>query len=124
MKTPRQKIIKKLDILFTKMVFFRDKRTCQFCGKSDGQMHTSHVVGRRNLHLRWNLNNAKCLCAYHHRFFWHSEPLRAMEWFKIKFPSRFTYLEVEQRKQVKYSTKDLEEMYEALKQVALQAGAI
>jgi len=123
-KTPRQKVKAKLDLLFTKIVMFRDSRTCQWCGKTQGQMQTSHVVGRTNLHLRWNLNNAMCLCAYCHLRKWHAQPLASAEWFRTKFPERFTYLEVENRKQVKYSTKELEEMYEGLHQVALSAGAI
>jgi 5-methylcytosine-specific restriction endonuclease McrA len=123
MTTPRQKIRTKPDNLFTKMVMHRDSRTCQWCGKTTGQMQTSHVVSRTNLHLRWNLNNAKCLCAGCH-FKWHKDPLKGVEWFIGKFPERYTYLQVENRKQVKYSTKELEDIYNALKQVALQAGAI
>jgi 5-methylcytosine-specific restriction endonuclease McrA len=124
MKTPRQKIKNKLDKLFTQMVMFRDSRTCQWCNKTQGQMQTSHVVGRTNLHLRWNLNNACCLCAYCHLRKWHAHPLEGVEWFIGKYPDRYNYLQVENKKQVKYSTKDLEEVYAGLKQVAIQVGAI
>lgn len=122
MKTPRQKIIAKLDKLFSQMVLFRDNRVCQRCGGPGNQ--TSHVIGRRNLHLRWNLNNALCMDGGCHNFWWHSEPLEAAKWFAEKYPERMTYLQLENRKQVKYSTVDLETMYEALKQVALQTGVI
>jgi 5-methylcytosine-specific restriction endonuclease McrA len=124
MRTPRQKIKTKLDKLFTQMVMFRDKRTCEKCGRSDTQMQTSHIVGRTNLHLRWNLNNAMCLCAYHHLHWWHAKPLEAAKWFQDKYPDRFHYLETENQKTVKYSTADLEEVYDGLKQIAVQTGVI
>lgn len=124
MKTPRQKIKAKLDKLFTQTVMFRDQRTCQWCGKTQAQMQTSHIIGRTNLHLRWNLNNAMCLCAYCHLRKWHAKPLESSKWFQDKYPDRFHYLETENQKTVKYSTSDLEDIYQAMKQVALSAGAI
>jgi MoaA/NifB/PqqE/SkfB family radical SAM enzyme len=124
MRTPRQGVKNKLDKLFTQIVMFRDDRTCQWCGKTQGQMQTSHVVGRTNLHLRWNLNNACCLCAFCHLRKWHAHPLEAVEWFIGKYPDRYHYLQIENQKIVKYSTTELEEVYEGLRQVALSTGVI
>jgi len=47
-----------------------------------------------------------------------------VEWFIGKYPERYTYLQVENKKQVKYSTKELEDLYAGLKQVAIQTGVI
>ena len=70
------------------------------------------------------MNNALCMCAYCHLRKWHARPLEASKWFQDKYPDRFHYLETENQKTIKYSTVDLEEIYAAMKQVALTAGVI
>lgn len=123
-KTPRQKIIKKLDAITTKLVMHRDNRTCVKCGKKDLQLNTSHVVGRTLLHLRWNLNNVMCLCFYCHLRWWHEKPLEAADWFRETFPERNKYLEEHKIGVIKYTTQELEDMYQSLNQIAIQVGAI
>ena len=39
---------------------------CELCGKSDGQLHPHHFIGRRNRATRWYLPNCVVLCPSHH----------------------------------------------------------
>ena len=59
--------------------------TCERCGK-EGRMETSHVLSRRHRtnYLRWDEQNANCLCHYCHRI-WHESPLEANKWFIDKY---------------------------------------
>lgn len=77
----RKKLIKKCDAVFSKLIRARDQR-CLHCGKGpeQAQLHCSHVYSRKNLSVRWDEMNAKALCAYHHRRFWHEQPKEALEW--------------------------------------------
>jgi len=90
-KTDRQKIIKKLDDKVRVIIRERDV-VCQKCNKVFDKMDCSHVIPRGNKALRWDLNNLKLLCSGCHLWWWHQNPLEAMEWFKSKFPDRYEYL--------------------------------
>jgi hypothetical protein len=82
----------KLDPAMSRLI--RSKLFCEKCGRR-GEITTfddAHVVGRKNLTLRWDILNHLCLCFQCHRFFWHEEPLESSEWFKKKFPERYQYL--------------------------------
>ena len=81
-----------LDKICAKIVKERDNYTCQRCGsKCYGYgAHWSHIYGKRNLYMRWNLLNAILLCAGCH-FWWHSSP-DSKSWFANKFPARWEYL--------------------------------
>ena len=52
---------------FSLAVRTRDKFTCQYCGK-DGT-DAAHIFGRRSKVVRWSMDNALCLCRYHHQYF-------------------------------------------------------
>lgn len=77
----RKNLIDKCDAVFSKLIRARDQR-CLHCGKGpdQAQLHCSHVYSRKNLSVRWDEMNAKALCAYHHRRFWHEQPKEALEW--------------------------------------------
>lgn len=77
MKTPRQKIITKLDKLFSQKV--RSKGFCERCGK-ESNLQCAHIYSRRNKRLRWDFENALCLCAGCHLYWWHLEPAEAVRW--------------------------------------------
>lgn len=79
-----------LDPLMSKLV--REKEFCERCGRTNTSFDWSHVVGRKNLTLRWDIINALCLCFQCHKFFWHEEPLESGEWFRNKYPHRYNYL--------------------------------
>ena len=55
------------DAHFSLAVRTRDRFTCQYCGK-DGT-DAAHIYGRRSKVVRWSMDNALCLCRYHHQYF-------------------------------------------------------
>ena len=112
-KTERQKLIKKLDDLVREIVFSRDK-ACVKCGKAT-TLQLSHVVGRRNMTLRWDLKNLKALCTRCHLFWWHKEPMEAWQWFQYEFPYRADYLLTHKNEISSYKVHELEELYDRLK---------
>lgn len=77
MKTDRQKITKKLDVLFSKKV--REKGFCERCSKTEN-LQCAHIYSRKHKWLRWESENALCLCAGCHMFWWHLEPAQAIRW--------------------------------------------
>ena len=71
LKTVRKKLV----TMACKIAHLRDKDTCRFCGKSDGQQHASHIVPRsRGWQYGANPRNIKVLCARCH-LRWHEAPL-------------------------------------------------
>ena len=79
-KKPAKKTIKrKADKLFSE--FIRSKGYCEWCGKKDGTLQTSHIFSRRFLVTRWEPINAVCLCAACH-YKWHDRPVEGVEWVK------------------------------------------
>ena len=111
-KTPRQTLVKKLDKAFADYVKARDKRTCQWCGNSPQRPQCAHIYPRRHVRTRWEDYNAITLCAYCHRQ-WHSDPLAASEWFKLRFPKRWGHVMDEKGKpSIKMTVADLEDKLE------------
>jgi len=111
-KTPRQKLVIKLDKLAKDVVRERDGKTCQHCEKwCDGvNRHVSHVIpvsaGNK---LRWDPLNMKVMCYHCHINWWHKNPMEAARWFEDKFPDRWEYLQ-ENRGTQKFSIAELEEL--------------
>ena len=89
---------KKAITLAKKKAILRDGTQCMHCGKEAPtiQIQASHVhsVGTK-LFLAADPMNIKPLCGQCHEFWWHSNPLEAAEWFKKKFPDRYSYLQKE-----------------------------
>ena len=71
-KTPRQKLIKENDKLFSLAV--RSKGYCERCNKTEN-LQCAHIVGRGSLGLRWKYDNALCLCYACHIHWAHKEPI-------------------------------------------------
>lgn len=80
-KTPRQKLISRLDEIFSLVV--RKRGLCERCDKTIN-LQCSHVFPRDNFSVRWDLLNAFCLCAGCHAYWWHQEPILAAEFTKAK----------------------------------------
>jgi len=55
------------DVWFSKAVRHRDQHRCQYCF-SEGT-DCAHVYSRARKSTRWSMDNALCLCRYHHRYF-------------------------------------------------------
>lgn len=102
----------RLDPLMSKLV--RQKNFCEKCGRRGTSFDWSHVIGRKNLTLRWDILNALCLCFQCHRFFWHEEPLDAHNWFKDKYPERYEYLLKAKNMTLNRTEQDYIELREAI----------
>ena len=68
MKTPRKKLEAKADKLFGEIIRSRGK--CERCGSKDF-LQTAHLISRRYKQVRWDLDNAVCLCRGCHVYFTH-----------------------------------------------------
>ena len=122
MKTPRQKLYKKLDTLWSLLV--RKDCVCELCGyegKYKGKMKkfdAHHIKKRGNLSTRWDLNNGVCLCKGCHRFKVHMDTFTVailIDKLKKKLGKKwYEDLVNKTNKIVKYSTSDLEELVEKL----------
>ncbi|KKM20716.1 hypothetical protein LCGC14_1642610 [marine sediment metagenome] len=71
-KKSRRKLIKELDILFSKIV--RHGGKCSRCG-SRIKVQCAHVFSRRNMSVRWDFDNALPLCWRCHFWWAHKEPV-------------------------------------------------
>ena len=48
--------------------YFRSKYSaCEKCGDTKRQMHVHHFFGRKNLSVRWDLDNLFHICSYCHK---------------------------------------------------------
>ena len=61
------------DAHFSDCIRARANWSCEYCGRSfggrDPGLHCAHIHGRRHNSVRWSMDNAVSLCAYHHRYF-------------------------------------------------------
>ena len=93
-KSERQKIVDKLDTLFSKVVRTRDRYSCQkdkcTC-LNNKYTQCCHIWGRRSEATRWDEKNAITMCYYHHLTWAHHEPLEFSEWIKKKIGSKLYY---------------------------------
>jgi len=118
MKTPRQKLYKKLDTLWSLIV--RKDCICELCGhKGDiKEFDAHHIKKRGNLSTRWDLDNSACLCKGCHRFKIHMDTFTVailIDKLKKKRGKKwYEDLVKKTNKIVKYSTSDLEELVEKL----------
>jgi len=110
MKNTKKTLSNKLDKLFSEKV--RSKGACEHCGKTE-HLQCAHIYSRKHKWLRWDLENALCLCAGCHLYWWHYEPAEAMQWaMKIR---NFDYLN--KLRQINKPMKEfnMQEIFEKLK---------
>jgi len=113
MKNDKLKIKKRLEKLSREIILLRDNSTCQYCNKKieKNNAHISHVIPKSHGNfLRYDLNNLKLLCFHCHINWWHKNPMEASEWFKIKFPERWEYLQKKKNIIKKLTITDLKEI--------------
>jgi len=100
MKKPKKKTLRnRCDKLFSEAVKERAHHKCEMCDEPGNQPH--HIIGRRNLHLRFDLHNGICLCYSCHTFgnnAAHRNPIYFMDWMKSNRPKDLKYLRKEQHK--------------------------
>ena len=82
-----------LDILFSKYIRLRADYTCEYCGSVQNpetkrpQMDTAHFKGRRYRQVRWDTDNAACLCHGCHMHM-HDNPDTWAKFFETRLGSR------------------------------------
>ena len=113
--TRRKRIVKKLDAVVSKYIRLRDKK-CVQCGKEEN-LSNGHVFSRRAYNTRWDISeNGNCHtqcwgCNFSHG----KDNYDYYKWYINKFSQeRFEELRFEFKKSVKFTTAELEELYEKL----------
>lgn len=82
--TPTQK--KKLYALLHELVRLRDGAACLKCSKTEG-LQLSHIYPKgRYRGMEFVDLNTKLLCTSCHIFWWHRNPIEAVEWINQKLP--------------------------------------
>lgn len=92
-KSPLKRLTEKANELAKEAVRLRDDWTCQICGKKitiKTDAHTMHIVGRKNLYLKWDLLNLLLGCFNCHQRLHGTGKLK--EIVKEKWPVRYDYL--------------------------------
>lgn len=111
-------IKKKMDVLWSQIIRKRNNGNCEVCGNLGQNSH--HVIGRKNLNLRWNLKNGINLCISCHVFgknSAHQNSLFFMELFKSIREEDYYYLKENQHIIISYKIADYELILENLKEV-------
>jgi len=95
-------------------LLIREHGRCEKCGKSEG-LQCAHIIGRRNMMLRWDPMNALCFCVGCHLYWQHKEPLQFTDWFRERHEERYNYLMMKKNKIIKRSKYDYEVLLNNLK---------
>lgn len=112
-KVSKSRLIKKLDMLFSKKIRERDG-ACLRCGKS-GNLQCAHLISRTYKHLRWNERNCITLCYACHIHWSHRNPLEFSEWLQKVLPENYNYVLQERYKDAQpLSVQDIQELYSTL----------
>lgn len=111
-RKPSKKTLKRnADKLFSE--YIRSIGCCEWCGKVDNTLQTSHIFSRRFLVTRWEPLNANCLCASCH-FKWHQQPVEAVEWIK-EYLGEDVYNELRIMAKTSVKKVDLQQIVDDLK---------
>lgn len=92
----------------------REKGFCEKCGTKDSDFDTAHVIGRKNLTLRWDILNLLCLCRQCH-LWGHANPKQFKAWFDNKYPERVDYIDSVKNRILKRNVLEYEELLENIK---------
>jgi hypothetical protein len=94
MKRTKTAMRREADRLFSRRV--RSRGICQAMGfdavACAGPLQCAHVVRRRYLSVRWDDDNAACLCAAHHVYFTHHPIAEDRFHNQLLSPERFSAL--------------------------------
>lgn len=114
-KITRAGLVKKLDKLFSKIV--RSRGECEKCGKKTN-LQCAHIYSRKHKNLRWDEENALCLCGGCHMFWWHLEPAVAIRW--CESVRDFEYLDKKMAESKPIKMQDLFKIEEELSILSAQ----
>lgn len=111
-KPSRRTLKNKCDKLWSEIILLKGK--CEVCGKTANNPH--HIIGRKNLTLRWDLRNGCLLCFTHHtggNMSAHNDPIWFRDWLIGNRLPDLNYLDI---KRFKLSTQiDYEEILKKMK---------
>lgn len=95
-KSERRQLIEACDALIRKIVLLRDK-VCQRTGRSKN-LQVAHFYSRRNLRVRFDLDNVCLLSGGAHIYWGHQNPQEFCEWWQKRLgPERFERLKLKAR---------------------------
>lgn len=118
-RKPSKKTVKnKLDTVWSKLVKLQAGNKCEVCGNSE-TLNSHHIVGRRNLRLRWEVMNGVCLCVKHHKFgnqSAHENPVWFEDWLKENRGSDLKLIRSTMNEIQKWSIEDMQEKLEELQE--------
>jgi len=111
-KRPRKRLIKLLDIAFSKKI--RERGSCEKCHGVQ-YLQCAHIYSRIKQITRWNPLNALCLCYNCHFNFAHKYPLDFAEWLKDYYGLlQYDLLRKMSKNTAKFTTDELESLLEEL----------
>ena len=64
-KRTKKSVKASCDKLWSQII--RSKGACEVCGTTQN-LEAHHIIGRRLIPTRWDLQNGLCLCSKHHKF--------------------------------------------------------
>lgn len=106
-KVKKSTLRNKADALFSKHI--RSFGGCQAMTyedvRCDGVLQCAHLTTRGNMRLRFDENNAICMCAGHHRFFT-NHPLEWSLFLQTWHKNKYDYVMVHKNEKIK-KTEDL-----------------
>lgn len=81
-KSERQKLVDRLDELFSIVIRTRDNFQCQKdnCTGKGKHMQCAHIFTRGKMSTRWDLDNAFTMCYYHHILWSHRKGVEFTMW--------------------------------------------
>ena len=114
-KTPRQRVVKRLDDITSKYIRERDEK-CVQCFSPD-KLTNGHVFSRRAYNTRWDISkkgncHTQCWgCNFKHS----KDNYDYFKWYVDRFSQEeFENLRFRYRETKKYTTAELEELYEEI----------
>jgi hypothetical protein len=116
-RKPSKKTLRnKLDKAWSQLVKLQAGNKCEVCQKEDS-LNSHHIVGRRNLRLRWEPFNGVCLCPGCHTFYtnsFHQNPIWADIWLKENRGSDIELIQSTMNEIQKWDIEDMQEKLEEL----------
>jgi hypothetical protein len=118
-RKPSKKTLKnKLDKAWSQVVKLQAGNKCEVCSGTEN-LNSHHIVGRRNLRLRWEVLNGVCLCVKHHKFgnqSAHENPVWFDEWLRENRGQDLRLVRSTMNEIQKWSIEDMQEKLEELEE--------
>lgn len=112
----KRKKIKELDKLWSIKIRERDGK-CLKCGNTSS-LQAAHILSRKNLNIRFDLENGLTLCIRCHLYWAHKEPIEFTKWVEYHLGKKKVdelYKKSQEIKHGGFSREELEKIEEELK---------